>query len=121
MKKKDGRLLQFWGTEFRRKKINWDYWVNKVKEKIDAEPDRDYVIPDVRFINEAKFIKSRKGVIWKVVRPNFEITDRDARHISETELDNWRFDRIIVNDGTIEEFLKNVDEEYQNLLKSYKN
>jgi len=53
MKRKDGHLLQFWGTEFRRKKVNWNYWVNRLKERIDAEPEKDYAIPDVRFINEA--------------------------------------------------------------------
>jgi len=117
MKKKDGNLLQFWGTEYKRKKIDWNYWVHKVRERVDAEPEKNYAIPDIRFINEAKYIKSKNGEIWKVVRPNFEIIDRNVRHISETELDNWRFDRIFINDGTIEELQEKVDIEYQSFLK----
>jgi len=59
----------------------------------------------------------RGGEVWKIVRPNYEISDRDKWHISETELDNWRFDRIIINDGTVEDLLQKVDNEYKNLMQ----
>ncbi|MCP4727084.1 MAG: hypothetical protein GY863_18745, partial [bacterium] len=42
---KEGTLLQFWGTEFRRKQFDWDYWVDKVKEQILGNPDMDYLVP----------------------------------------------------------------------------
>ncbi|MFC1562847.1 hypothetical protein ACFL4Z_02210 [candidate division KSB1 bacterium] len=119
MREKDSSLLQFWGTEFRRKLFEWDYWVNKVKDIIDKAPDKDYVIPDTRFRNEARFIKVYGGEVWKVIRPNYDIIDRDPRHKSEVDLDNWRYDEVIINDETIEELYKKVDEVYQRRKKLY--
>ncbi len=119
MKDKDGTLLQFWGTEFRRKIVNWDYWVNKVKEVIDKVPDKDYVIPDARFKNEAKFIKNSGGEIWKVIRPGYKEIDRDPSHKSEVDLDDWEFDEAIINDGTIEQLCEKVDLAFQKRKKLY--
>ena len=113
MKEKDGALLQFWGTEFRRKKFDWDYWVKKVKDVIDNEPENDYVIPDARFKNEAEFIKDCGGEIWKIIRPEYNRLDRDPNHRSEVDLDDWIFDEIIVNDGTIEELHEKVARVYK--------
>lgn len=119
MKNKDSTILQFWGTEFRRKMFNWDYWVNKVKEKIEENPDKDYVIPDTRFKNEARFVKDCGGEVWQVIRPNYNEIDRDPSHTSEVDLDNWEFDEVIINDGTIKELYKKVDEVYQRRKRLY--
>lgn len=119
MKDKDSALLQFWGTEFRRRKFHWDYWVNKVKEEIEKNPGKDYVIPDTRFQNEARFIKDCGGEVWQVIRANYNKVDRDPSHKSEVDLDDWNFDEVIINDGTIEELYKKVDEVYQRRNKLY--
>ncbi len=119
MKEKDSTFLQFWGTEFRRKLFHWDYWVNKVKDVVDREPNKDYVIPDARFKNEAQFIKNYGGEVWKIVRTNYDEIDRDPNHKSEVDLDEWEFDEIILNDGTIEDLYKKVDEVYNRRKKSY--
>jgi len=119
MKDKDGTLLQFWGTEFRRKMLDWDYWVNKVKEVIDKEPGKDYVIPDTRFKNEARLIKNSGGEVWKITRPSYKEIDRDPSHKSEVDLDDWEFDEAIINDGTIEQFCEKVDLAFQKRKKLY--
>ncbi|MCH8285021.1 hypothetical protein IIB79_00660 [candidate division KSB1 bacterium] len=103
MTEKDGTLLQFWGTEFRRKEFNWDYWVDIVKKEIEANPDRDYIIPDTRFKNEAKMISAMGGVVWKINRTGYTAKDRDPNHMSEVDLDDWEFDTEIINDGSISE------------------
>lgn len=119
MEDKNGTLLQFWGTEFRRKTVDWNYWVNKVKDVTDKEPDRDYVIPDTRFKNEAQFIKGSGGEIWKIIRPDYNQIDRDPSHKSEVDLDDWEFDEVIINDGTIEELYEKIDRVYQKRKKLY--
>ena len=119
MKEKDGTLLQFWGTEFRRRLFNWDYWVDKVKDVISQDPERDYIIPDARFKNEAEFIKNAGGEVWKITRPGYNNNDRNPSHKSEIDLDDWVFDVEIVNDGTIEDLYNKVDKIYQERKSLY--
>jgi len=115
MKKKDGVLLQFWGTEFRRKCFAWDYWVDKVRAYIDTHQESDFIVPDTRFINEAKMIKEMGGALWKIDRTGYVADDRDPNHPSEVELNGWEFDEVIVNDGTIAELHQHVDRLYQKI------
>lgn len=119
MNEKDGTILQFWGTEFRRRLFNWNYWVDKVKDVISQAPERDYIIPDTRFKNEAEFIKSAGGEVWKIIRPDYNNFDRNSSHKSEVDLDDWVFDVEIVNDGTIEDLYNKVDKIYQERKSLY--
>ena len=115
MKEKDSVVLQFWGTDFKRKIYGWDYWLKKVEGILINNRGRDYCLPDVRFKNEAELIKSLGGVVWRVVRPEYNITDRKTSHTSETEMDRWNYDAVIINDGTIPDLHRKVDEEYKKL------
>ncbi len=119
MKEKDGTLLQFWGTEFRRRLFNWNYWVDKVKDVLSQAPGKNYIIPDARFKNEAELIKSVGGEVWKVIRPDYNNIDRNPSHKSEVDLDDWVFDVEIVNDGTIEDLYNKVDKIYQERKSLY--
>ena len=87
------KLMQYLGTEYVRNNYNnfWiDYLVNKVK-------DKNYVISDVRFINEAEAIKQLGGKIIRIIRPDFANKDM---HISETEQINIKVDlEIEANTG----------------------
>lgn len=62
--------------------------------------DRNYVIADVRFQNEAEVIQAHQGLIWRVERPGVTAVNS---HISEWELDNFNFDNILLNDGDVEQ------------------
>lgn len=109
MESKDGEILQFWGTEFRRMQVNDRYWINKVDEKIqnilanvDGSDEPVYIlVPDTRFKNEFNYIKSwdksvfAKGIYVNVRRYNednqgsrYLATDRDPNHPSEIGLDD---------------------------------
>jgi len=98
MKEKDGPLLQLLGTEIYRRK-NPDIWVNTIYWKLMDRKPKIVVIPDVRFPNEADFVRSMGGVLIKVNRLNedgsvYVTTDRDPNHPSETSLDGfsqWNF------------------------------
>jgi hypothetical protein len=62
-----------------------------------------WLVTDVRFPNECQAIKDRGGIIIKV--------DRDVEkgsHASETALDNWAFDAVIDNNGSISELVEKV-------------
>ena len=67
---------------------------------------RDWVITDVRFPDEAQAIKDWGGVLWRVDRPGLVGGDG---HASETAMDDYRgWDEVIVNDGTIAELRAKV-------------
>ncbi len=62
------RLLQWWGTEFRRAQ-DIDYWATRGIEEAmrQAEHQHLVVITDVRFENEAHAIRAAGGVVFEVV------------------------------------------------------
>ena len=81
-----------------------------MKSMLDT-PDTElkYVITDVRFTNEADMIRANKGKIWRVVRPGVGPVNN---HISESELDSIKFDRLITNDSGFEDLMIEVHSAY---------
>jgi len=64
----------------------------------------NWIIPDLRFLNEANPVRDRKGVI---VRVNRLFCKAVNNHPSEVELDGYDHDKVIDNNGTLED-LKNI-------------
>lgn len=126
-------LLQKLGTEGLRNGLHENTWVNALMADYKAYPNRavaeflaleglpqsmnggeleypNWVITDTRFPNEAEAIKQRDGVILTITNPDVSPVNR---HVSETALDGYPFDHVIVNDGkdlgtlikSVEEFL----------------
>lgn len=74
-----------------------------------------WIITDVRFPNEAKTIKEKGGIVIRVnrnfeQRKDLEYKEPVLQHPSETSLDNWDFDHIIDNNGTLEQLKEKVQE-----------
>lgn len=63
------KLLQYIGTDIVRKRYV-DFWIDRIKERIDETNADIIIIPDVRFPNEAEFIKSFNGIIVKLIHYN---------------------------------------------------
>jgi hypothetical protein len=109
-------LLQRLGTEVGREFISEDIWVDRVRDRMlalmtsSAKNDRHFVITDVRFHNEADMIRSAGGLVWRIERPgNRPATGSDGSvHPSETTLDNYSFDLVITNAGSIEDLHRSV-------------
>lgn len=81
-----------------RQNIHADVWVMAAFAKMRA--DKNYVIADVRFLNEADYIKKNNGEIWRVERPGISAVNT---HVSEWEMDSYSFDHRLYNDGTVEQ------------------
>jgi hypothetical protein len=92
------RLLQRYGTEGGRNIHGQDCWVDALR--VDMKPGVDYVITDVRFPNEAEAIHEWGGKMWRVERPTMPRAKGD-QHISETALNSYPYDQIIINDGSL--------------------
>jgi hypothetical protein len=80
-----------------RKVFGEDFWISQAfsgRKEID-----NLVITDVRFTNEADYIKWFPGSqLWRIKRSGVEAVNS---HISETQLDGYPVDQILVNNGTI--------------------
>lgn len=78
------RLLQKLGTEGGRELFGEDHWIDLwCKMHPDyTDNDKRYVITDVRFLNEARFVKS-VGVLLSVNRPGVEAFND---HASERDI-----------------------------------
>ena len=98
---KHPKLLQWWGTEYRRSQ-DAQYWVKKLIAQIVSENPDVALITDTRFKNEVAAVKALGGYTLNISRKNADGTtfvdpSRPADHISETELDDWNWDLKIVN------------------------
>lgn len=91
-------ILQWWGTDFRRKYNGDDYWIKKFLDKVTRSDADVIVVTDVRFPNEADTIRQVGG---KLIRVN-RIQDKKDLHPSEIALDNYRFDWTIINDYSLD-------------------
>lgn len=89
-------ILQIVGTACR--DVWPDIWIENLCNPISwFEKDTIIIVPDVRFPNEADYIRKEGGKLIRLTRSPF----RD-KHISETALDNYEhFDAIIANQRVI--------------------
>lgn len=96
-------LLQRFGTDVGRTLFGEDFWVDRVTDQLD--PAFDYVIPDVRFQNEALAVRRFHGKVWRITRPGVGAINT---HISDTGIDSLVVDGVIPNTGTLEHYKKLV-------------
>jgi hypothetical protein len=89
------RLLQETGVTARQM-FGEDFWVEQTFA--EADPTSNYVISDVRFPNEADYIKDLAGSVWRINRWGVAPINK---HESEIAMDMYPFDIILDNDGTI--------------------
>ena len=61
-------FLVTYGTHVRRR-LDKDCWIKKLNQKINSSDQSEcFVITDVRFVNEAKWIKNKKGMLIHLSR-----------------------------------------------------
>lgn len=101
-------LLQRLGTEVGRQILGEEVWVDALFDSL--EDGGSYVITDARFTNEAQAIVDRGGLMIRIERPQTDpaVDGGGVVHISETALDDWEFDRVVINNGTLEELHEKV-------------
>ncbi len=89
------RLLQETGMAARIM-FGEDFWVEQAFA--GADPSEDYVISDVRFPNEADYIRDLAGAVWRINRWGVAPINK---HASEVAMDMYPFDYVIDNDGPL--------------------
>lgn len=102
------RVLQWWGTEYRRKDDTF-YWVRKLSQELAERKPKYVVISDIREIHEATFVKRSEGHLLKVIRPGLA-EDATSSHSSEKNIEHISVDGKIFNSSTLEHLRNDVIE-----------
>lgn len=108
-------LLQTYGTEIFRKRVDQDWWVKQLKNRVLQSNSDITLITDVRFPNEIECFKKDipKDFTVTTIRINRDL-NREAgfnEHESEKALDNYNeFDYVINNNGTLEDLKEGAKE-----------
>lgn len=99
------QLWQTLGTEWGRQMIHPDIWLTVAGWELERNGP-GMVISDVRFENEATWIRRRGGVIVHISRPNRELVHGSQTHKSEAGIESRYGDYKIFNDGDLASFLQ---------------
>ena len=53
--------------------------------------------------------------VIRIERPNFDngLTDQQKNHLSEIDMDHYKFDKIIINNGTLENLKEKIKQAFQ--------
>lgn len=108
------QMAQTLGTQWGRDCLDADIWVRIAAAKVrDLDWQRSapgaYVISDVRFDNEAEWIRAQGGVIWRVRREQA----RPVRtHASELYIENIKSFWTLENHGSFDELRDQVREAF---------
>ena len=95
------KILQTLGTEWGRELIHPDIWVRAMVFKLQCLSDGGFVMPDVRFENEANFVREH-GVLIHITG-RFDNGDSQVeQHVSEAGIKLEPGDIPVRNDGSIE-------------------
>jgi hypothetical protein len=112
------QLLQELGEKMR--EIFPDIWIVKVFDQAIPELQEQgydcFVISDVRYPNEAEWIRKQGGVVTRVDREEGGVTV-GAEHSSETAMRNFVCDVEISNNGTFEEYFEKLDRMMEEVLQ----
>ena len=97
-------LMQTLGTEWGRGMVAQDLWLRIAEQRIAAARGT-VVFSDVRFDNEAEWIRNQGGEVWAVLREQ----ETHHTHSSEAGISPRFIDRLIDNRGTLDETRMQVD------------
>ncbi|MBH8610515.1 deoxynucleotide monophosphate kinase [Pseudomonas mohnii] len=104
-------LMQTLGTEWGRDTVHPELWLLLAAQNLDLlarthDTARGFVVSDLRFENEAEFIRQRGGVVIHIQRVSVGAV---APHRSEDGIWGAKGDWFLPNDGTIEDLKTNLN------------
>ena len=116
--------LQFFGTEIMQEKIQEllpdikrNFFANTLKNYIEnAQNDKRFVISDLRFIHEHEMLLNMPNIsindimVIRVIRPSENRAKEQEPHISELEYVDIPYDIIMINNGTIDDYIRRFEQ-----------
>lgn len=110
-------LMQSMGTDWGRHQVHPELWLLLAEQNLELlgqtyDNARGFVISDLRFENEADFVRKRGGIVIHLLRPDaIEVSP----HVSETGIGIQDNDMVLHNDGAIEDLTGQLDEIFEAL------
>jgi len=127
---KTRRLLQIVGTEEGRNKFGYDIWIRTLETWIKLLNSRGverFIISDVRFQNEADWLKSLNGILIKINAPvrynerlvketngNQEKINQIKSHVSEANIDTISNYDICINNNPGDDIISPLEKFFKN-------
>lgn len=113
------QFYQTFGTDFARQTISDDIWIKILKKSLIK--NKNVVISDVRFDNEAEFVLSNGGIILHIEREDrTKLEAVQANHLSEDGISGKFYENsnyiFIDGNGTKEELTVKVHNVMENIL-----
>ena len=105
-------LMQSLGTEWGRNQIHPDVWVWLAEQNLELlgqinDTTSGFVISDLRFENEATFVREKGGLVIHLLRADAPNVNP---HISESGISIHDNDLVLHNDASIEDMTGQLDE-----------
>ena len=98
-------MQQIIGSNVLRDNFDKDIWIKSLFGNYIPKESK-WIITDVRYPNEVKAIKDKKGILIRINRPKLKNNDN---HISEIALDHYDdFDYIIDNNSSLIKYEENI-------------
>jgi hypothetical protein len=100
-------LLQTLGTDWGRNRIACDMWIQSAASRVSKAfgDEVDVVMDDVRFEDEAAFIRGNGGLLIHLVRPGVV----RGGHVSESGVEVGACDVVIENSGSLFDLDRSID------------
>lgn len=67
------------------------------------------IVPDIRTTAEVVALRELGGALWRVVRPDVQLTGAVAEHETETTSESFDVDVVLQNAGTIRDLRRDAD------------
>lgn len=120
------QFLQKFGTDVCRKHLPTiipemsNIWVQAFELYCQKNKNKNIIVSDVRFQDEANAIKKNGGIIIEIQRPRedeeWEKIEEHTQHASETEMDSIKADYVVINNKDLtylkEELLRIIIKQY---------
>jgi len=107
-----GEILQILGTDAIRNHLHPDAWVLSLFSTYNSD-NCNWIITDVRFKNEANYIKQKNGILIRLIGDPCNCNKNEHRnltHQSEIDLDDYTmFDYVYYNKPPISNLYEYVD------------
>ena len=100
------KIYQKIGTDIGRT-LDPNIWIKNAQMFVDKNPNKDIVITDCRFSNEALWVRNQDGFVIHIERNNKPIVE--SKHTSENSMVESDYDYSIENTETKEDFYKNIN------------
>lgn len=108
-----------WGASLGKlcRSLEKDVWIKPLGKLYEEDPEANIVVTDVCYLNEAKYITERGGIIIKIDRPDKTPSDTYAYGVDLTDrilslaLDYYVGDQTVIinNDGSLEDLEAKIE------------